>query len=221
MSTNVKHLGIIPDGARRWARQNNKTFEDAYMNAMEKLATIIDSAFDAGVVIQSIYGLSKENLERPSSDLNAVFKAEKYAFDVLLPKVCNKWECLVHIAGMIDLLPSDFRQSIERLVNDTKAFKKSGRKLYMLVAYNPWDEITQAIRISPKPEEFRESLWVKEPLDLIIRTGSGQLISNFLPLQAGYAELLFWDKYFNDVDEKEVLAAISQFPVYGARLQGK
>lgn len=216
------HIGLIPDGTRRWAKKNNKDYYEAYWHAMKKLVELMSVIFESGVQIQSIYLLSKENLHRSQSDLEPALEMETQLLEELMPTFCQKWECSVRHAGSANLLPKDYSDALSKIVNDTdKNLASHKRKVYLLAAYNPWDEIENAISISAKPRFIRDSLWVYENLDLVIRTGHGQLISNFLPLQSGYAELYFIDKLFNDLDINDIRWPIENFPLNNVRLLGK
>lgn len=224
MNSKIKHLGLIPDGGRRWARENNKSIYESYLLSMHRLGEIIDSSFDAGVQIQSIYCLGKENMKRKSFELEAIYSTGLDLVTNTLPKICDYWKCRVYIVGLIDLLPSNYQKCFIDLATYTQSFSnRSDRKLYLLTVYDPWEEIRSAIRKSNPPENFRDYLWVKENVDLVIRTGKGSamLMSNFLPLQSGFAEYFLIEKYFNDVQVSDVLSVINDFPLSRNRLVGK
>jgi len=221
------HLGIIPDGIRRWARLKKVPFERAYWTGMKTLIDILEAAFSQGVVVLSVYLLSRENLARKKNHLNPVLWAEERLMRELLPAFCTKWNCRPYHAGLPRLLPPSYADALAGLGN----LMNSGageRKLYLLVAYNPWDELQHAINASPNPSEYRNYLWVRESVDLVIRSGhvhantlQGVLLSNFLPLQSGYAEFLLIPKLFNDVTPADIEDAIAGFPSSGFRKFGK
>jgi undecaprenyl diphosphate synthase len=141
--------------------------------------------------------LSKENLGRSPDHLQAALDAEGYALRELLPRLCERWEASVNIAGDVTLLPEPFRNQAIALAQQTHRYSK--RKIYFLLAYNPWDEIRHALAHCDDLDHLEQALWVKEPVDLVIRTAGGCRLSNFLPLQSGYAELEFFDCFFNDL----------------------
>lgn len=220
-SCEVRHLGIIPDGTRRWARKNGSSYYDAYWLSMKLIVEILDRAFSMGVKIQSVYMLSTDNLKRSKPDLDALFAANERLFNELLPAFCAQWSCSVKIAGQIQLLPRSYVEALKPLVLGVTEKLAKKRKLNLLIAYNPWEEISHAIECAPTPLDFRQFLWVPDDLELVIRTASGQLISNFLPLQSGYAELYFVEKYWNDVSVDEIAKIINDFPHSGQRLLGR
>lgn len=217
----IKHLGLIPDGARRWARREGKSYIEGYIIAMDLLYEILNFGFEQNILIQSVYALSKENFKRSSSDIEAVYEAGEYFFRKLLPKLSEIWQSNIFIAGDLSLLPLSYRTTLSKSCEASLVYKNTTRKLYFLVAYNPWDEIVDAVSRSQSVDEFRRHLWVKEDLDLVIRTGYGQLISNFLPLQSGYAEFRFISKLFNDVTTADIDEAIKSFLSGGERLFGR
>lgn len=217
MTRELRHLGIIPDGTRRWARRNKFTYYEAYWLALQKLTLLIDTAFAYGVTTQSIYLLSKDNLRREHSDLEAVLQAEKRFFLELLPNLAQKWQCSIIHAGRLDILPRWFAISLESACKDLDSM--ADRRINLLVGYDPVDELLQAVSVNPN--KFWNHLWVSEQVDLVVRTGHGQLLSNFLPLQCGYAELKFFTKLFNDLQIDDLVDAILDYSNGGDRLMGR
>jgi undecaprenyl diphosphate synthase len=215
------HLGIIPDGARRWARANQVTYYEAYWGAMLKLLDVLEICFEFGVLIQSVYLLSKENLRRMESDLEPVYQTEERLIREFLPDFCSRWNCCVIIAGVTNILPKSYVGALDDLVSLNCERTKKSRKLYLLTGYNPWDELENAIFRSKYSEEIKDNLWVADNVDLIIRTGDVELLSNFLPLQSGYAELCFIPKLFNDITNNDIIDRLVSFPKSGKRLMGQ
>jgi len=190
----IQHVGIIPDGNRRWAIKNNMNYIDAYTISMKKLASLIGSTFEYGVQIVSVYLLSKNNLKRKRDDLNSVIDAEMLFLETLLPPLCKEKDCEVHCVGSFDLLPTPFITSIEKVNNVYSKPKK--RKIYLLIGYDPFDELKSC---TTKNEISLRNMWVPHSVDCVVRTAGGSiLLSNFLPLQSGYAQFFLVDKYFQD-----------------------
>lgn len=191
----INHVGLIPDGNRRWATKNSLNLDVAYNQSMVHIHDLIDHFFSKNISLVSVYLLSRENLSRGRDDIDAVLVAEEYLFKTLLP-LCIKWDCKVIQAGLPSLLPSQFANAIENLVQATADLSK--KKLYLLVGYNPLDEVNSALK--KEGGEIRiEDLWVKDKLDMVIRTAGGNVpLSNFLPLQSGYAQIFIVNELFND-----------------------
>ncbi|MBI4707585.1 MAG: undecaprenyl diphosphate synthase family protein [Candidatus Omnitrophica bacterium] len=195
MTSKVSHIGLIPDGNRRWAVKNNLDIKTAYNKSMQHICDLIEHFFSKDISLVSIYLLSKENLSRGRFDLETVLDAEENLCRMLL-KLCLKWECKVIHAGLDVLLPEHLANEIKILVNSTSNLNK--HQLHLLVGYNPFDEVNSAF--ATKTREIKlEDLWVKVNLDMIIRTAGGNvLLSNFLPLQSGYAQVFIVNELFND-----------------------
>ncbi len=93
---------------------------------------------------------------------------------------------------------------------ETETAINKGRRLNLLIAYNPIQEILEAVQ-SGEPDTFASRLWITRPIDLIIRSGGASLLSNFLPLQSGFARLYFSDKLFNDHTPDDLEKILSDF----------
>lgn len=204
------HVGLLADGIRRWSKAHNVTLTDAYDETVGLVATIISFLFDQGVTVISAYLLSKDNLQRRSTELDAVYSVAPRFFDELMLDVATRYAAKVLHIGDPALIPAHVRDPLQQLCHLTAT--NTRRKIYLLVAYHPIDELMDAI--SKSAEGFQNHLWVTEPVDLIIRTGDVYRLSNFLPLQSAYAELCFLSKMWNDVTEVDIASALF---VYRAR----
>ena len=201
------HVGIIPDGTRRWSRANAVALVDGYRIALTKLSAFTDYLFDRGVEAVTLYLLSRDNLKRTEDDLAAVFAAETWLCDQLLPPVVRKHGCRVTIAGDLSELPADFQEPWRR-IETTGAI--GNKRIYLCVAYDPMAEIQFALQRATCQQELFSNLWVAEPVDLVFRSAGENRLSSFLPLQCSYAELCFVSKLFNDVTVADLDAAIDR-----------
>ncbi len=200
------HVGLIGDGVRRWARSNGVPLAEAYLAAIPSVAAFVDFFYENGADALSIYMLSKENLSRPPSDFEAASHGETEFFRTLLRDLVAKWRCEVRLAGDADLLPRDYLAAIREL---QALPSNEERRLYLLAGYSPIDELLTAARQGV--DGLLSRLWVPEPVDLVLRTSGERRISNFLPLQAGYAELQFFDKFINDLTRADCEDALASF----------
>lgn len=196
----VNHIGLIPDGNRRWAEKNNMDLETAYAKSMDHICEFIQHFFSLRIPFVSVYLLSSENLKRNRFDLDKVITAETNLCISLL-KLCEQWKCKVVHAGRTDILPENLADGINSLVNATSHLETNC--LNLLLGYSPLDEINAAIKDNAK-EITLQDLWVKEKLDIVVRTAGGNVaLSNFLPLQSGYAQLFIVEELFNDFSTKK------------------
>jgi undecaprenyl diphosphate synthase len=176
---------------------------------MDNLISFIDVCFEENINNISIYMLSDLNLQRSQEDLIPVFEAETCFVQKHLPDLCNKWSCRVIPAGNLLALPKSFSSEIINLCNYSKKF--SDRCIYLLFAYSPLDEVRYACINANNDKVEIKHFWVDKFIDCIIRTAGGPtLLSNFLPLQSGYAQIHMCDEYFNDLGQGKILNIIQK-----------
>jgi len=205
------HIGLIPDGTGRWGEINNIPIMDAYMYTMGKIAQFINFFFEKEVPIISIYLSSIQNFRRPQEKIEAFCRAQEYFVSTELIKLLKNYpNTAVVPVGNTDILPMGLRSALLNISTQKDVSNKSNKKIYLCVAYNPLEEVLQAIE-SPQKGNFLNNLCVKEPLDLVIRTSGANLLSNFLPLQAGYARLYWLEKLYPDVSIEEYESIYNEF----------
>jgi undecaprenyl diphosphate synthase len=202
------HVGIIPDGTRRWAKKNNHELFDAYFKAMILLGDIVKFLFTQDVKIISLYFSSLQNFKRPKDEIDAFCNAEAIFCENILKKLLDEYSFKVNIIGDRSYIPCLLLEKAEEIENQTK--KNDIHEINLCIAYNPIIEIQNAIK-SSTVTDFLHNLQVKQPLDIVIRSSDANLLSNFLPLQSGFARLYFIEKLFNDISVKDIECIINSF----------
>ena len=202
------HIGIIPDGSRRWAKEHRTSYYEAYNLALGKLSVLINYIFGFGVSEISIYLASTQNFTRPQNELNELFRAV-YTFLINIQDIIKIYSVNINYCGNEYLLPNDISNQMTILREMTK--ENVSKRLNICIAYNPLYEIWESAKKSSTPSDFLNNLWVKTPLDLVIRTGKANLISNFLILQSGFARMYFIDKLFNDIQISDIKQIMDTF----------
>jgi undecaprenyl diphosphate synthase len=210
MSQLPKHLGLIPDGNRRWARATGHSLAETYCLGMEKIVECLETLLTMGIPKLSIYLLSKDNLARQGEDLDAVLAAEEWGVTTLFPVLKDRFEATFTHAGRADLLPPALADGLSTLCTSL-ATNSNTPTIYLCLGYDATDEIIQALQNTPQSADFRDYLWVPDPLDLIIRTSGYQRLSGFLPLQSEYAELYFAPYYFPEITPARLQAALESY----------
>jgi len=203
------HIGMIPDGGRRWATNNKVSVRESYIKTKQLVAELAGKLFTGGVSEISIYLSSKENFKRPENEVNAFNSVSIEAISTETFQMAIGKKIKVRIAGSKQNLSDKYKAEIEFIEKETSSFENA--RLNLCIAYNPIEEIQQAIEKAEGPEDFINHLWIKNPVDLIIRTGGANLLSNFIPLQSAYARLYFIDKLFNDINWKDIEAILNQY----------
>lgn len=203
------HVGLIVDGARRWAKQNDVPLRDAYGRAFDAVAHLIDNLVSTGVSDVSVYLLSRDNLQRSTSDLDAVFTASTNFLQQILPGLARQLGLKVHVAGDPRSVSAPYREALTAAVSATS--ETQGKNLYLLVAYSPAEELADCWRPGTTTmDSLIPQLWVPKRVDLVIRTGGAPLLSDFLPLQCGYARIWWTPRSFSELEWSDVADVVRE-----------
>lgn len=214
-----RHVAIIMDGNRRWARARGVPEAQGHGAGVEAIRPIVEHATARGVEALTIYAFSRENWQRSSHEVETLIRLLEGTIRDETPRLIREG-VQVRLAGRLDELPAETRASIEQAILATRG----GSRMVLNVAFNysSRSEIIDAVRayvddgnnlVELDEESLGAYLYtagLPEP-DLLIRTGGDQRISNFLLWQAAYAELYFCDVYWPDFGPAEFDAAIAEF----------
>jgi undecaprenyl diphosphate synthase len=206
----VKHVAIIMDGNGRWAKMRSHPRVWGHVRGSGVVADIVETADDCGVKALTLYAFSSENWCRPQTEVKVLFRL-LYKFLMRERERIKKNNVRFKIMGDISNLPSSTKDLIALLEDETK--NNVGLKLTFAFGYGARSEITQAVNqfIKDNPgEELTEEalskyLFIPDlgDVDLLIRTGGDQRVSNFLLWQIAYAELFFTDTKWPDFSGEE------------------
>ncbi len=228
-----KHIAIIMDGNRRWAKQRNIETKLGHKEGAENLKRIAKHANQKGIKYLTVYAFSTENWKRTKEEIGALMiLLQKYVEDFL--KDDNLDNIRVNVIGDISKLEKGLQKSIQKIVEKSK--ENTGLTLNIAFNYGGRAEIVKAmqkignqikneeIQIEDINEELVEkSLYTQgmpEP-DLLIRTGGQQRISNFLLWQLAYTEFVFVSKYWPDFSNEDLDEAIRNFESRNRNFGGK
>ncbi len=229
-----RHVAIIMDGNRRFAKEIGMSTIEGHEKGRLKLEEVLDWCLDVDVRILTVYAFSTENLKRDDGEvahLMAAF-AENFRRAGDDARV-HKYGIQVRAFGQRQLLPKEVQDAIAYAEARTKGY--SNYRFNLAVAYGGRQEILDAIKDvardvkagKVKVEEIDESLFSKrlytadlpDP-DLVLRTSGEERISNFLLWQLAYAELCFVDVYWPGFRKIDFLRAIRSYQLrqrrYGA-----
>lgn len=192
------HVGLIPDGTRGWAEAHGLELTSAYGATFARVAELTTHLLDRDAAAVSVFMLSRRNLERPPEQLEAIFRAESRFCNSLVALLTSR-DARVLVAGRtVGRVSEEFSDALANLVEQTSGGR---RPVYLCVAYDPFEEVVDAIERGGlvAADEFRRRLWVPEPIDLVVRSSGNARLSDFLPLQAAYAQLYFLPEPFLDI----------------------
>lgn len=195
------HVGLIPDGLRRWANSNDTSLDDAYLRGAEKVTEILLALQRHGVQTVSVYNLSQANLARPNTELNAVYAASIHFFTTLIPHHFDSGTCSVRLHGDRRLLPENFLEAAQQLES---VMQGADFRINILAAYDAVDELRAAhLRAQRDGCDISDAFDISD-VDLVIRSTPEPLLSGFLPMQSQYAQLIFLQTPLNDLTDRHI-----------------
>ena len=197
----MKHLAIIADGNRRWARNNGFPLKLGYSQGLVAIERSCEWAIENNVQYLSFYCFSTENWQRSEEEVNTLFDLADLYFGEKTWWYIKK-NIRVVFAGRRDRFSLSFKEKIQNIEQATKA--GSALTLIIYADYGGRDEVARAIASGATTEEqiSRELAKISPEPDVILRTGGEKRLSNFMLWQAAYAELFFLDVLFPDLTSK-------------------
>ena len=219
-----KHIGLILDGNRRWAKKNLLESNVGHLIGYENLKDRLFDFFDAGIHYLSIYALSLENARKRSvTELRYIFKIILKAVDTVISESTVREEKVkFDVIGRIHLLPEDVQEKIKELIEFTKDHNQNF--INLCIMYDGQEEIVDAMKKITddkiKSEDItrdliKSYLYTKDfpELDYIIRTGmeDGARISGFLLWDASYAEFKFRSDLWPDYNKEMIIEDIKDY----------
>ncbi|PIU36396.1 di-trans,poly-cis-decaprenylcistransferase [Candidatus Roizmanbacteria bacterium CG_4_8_14_3_um_filter_34_9] len=216
-----KHVAIIPDGNRRWAKENGKPSMEGHRYAAQTtLPNLINELIRFNIKYFTFWALSTENLVgRSKEELNNLFELTRYFLKNKTGEFNKKGVRFLAI-GDLSKLPEDLQKEIAKVVEVTK---NNNKMTFMIgLNYGGRDEIIRAIdKIRNSKFEIRnlikdnfgnylDTAGIPDP-DLIIRTGGEKRLSGFMLWQSEYSELYFSDLLFPNFSDSELGVAINDY----------
>ncbi len=218
-----KHIAIIPDGNRRYAKKYFLPLESGHIHGTESLITCIAAAMQLGIKTLMVYGLSTENWARPFDEVAYLINIFETYFQKG-QKTFQKEKIRFRTIGNIAQLP----ESLKKIIEETEKLTQENTKLDIVLAinYGGRDEICRAVqKISQdvKASKLQTSEINEETIsayldthglpdpDLLIRTSGEKRISNFLLWQTSYTESYTVDVPWPEFTPQHLLQAILDY----------
>ena len=221
--TMPKHIAIIMDGNRRWARAKGKSASFGHKEGAKTLEKIVRYANKIGLRYITVYAFSTENWKRAEEEVKSLMMLLQTYLDDY-SKRADTENIRVKILGDISALSEGMQKSINKCMERTK--DNTGVTFNIALNYGGRDELLKAIKQISKDvkeekiklEDITEelvsnNLYTKgqpDP-DLLIRTSGELRLSNFLPWQLVYSEFLFIEKNWPDFSEEDLDDAILEY----------
>jgi len=221
------HIGFIMDGNGRWAKKRGLPRKLGHREGAKAFKKCADYCRELGIQHATFYAFSTENQKRPSDEVEALLRLfDEYLDDIREMKSKN---VRLRFIGDLSFFSDKTREKMLEAENATA--KNTGFTCCLALNYGGRDEILHAVRrlvtegcnLSALDESaFGDFLYTKglPDVDLIVRTGGEQRLSNFLIWQAAYAEYYYTDTFFPDFGKKELDKALAEFAERNRRFGG-
>lgn len=205
-----KHIGFIMDGNGRWAQARSMPRSEGYAHGLVALYKVAKRCSELGVEAVSVYAFSTENNARPLDEIDAIAK--------VVQKFNLSYDGNYKISYMGDIasLPDSLANSIDTVEQNTA--DNDGMWLNIAFNYGGRADIIHAAKVAYDHGEFIEDTFESHlssahlpPLDAVVRTGGEKRLSNFMLYESAYAELIFLDKLWPDIQESDVDDIIAEF----------
>ena len=232
-STNLpKHIAIIMDGNRRWAKERGLTTKDGHKAGSKNLERIAKFCNNIGIKYLTVYAFSTENWKRTKEEVSTLMFILRANLDSMLRKM-DLENIKLRVIGERENIPADIQNKINKLVEKTK--NNTGLVLNIAFNYGGRNEIVHASKVIAEKvksgeieiedittELISDNLYTagQADPDLLIRTSKELRTSGFLPWQITYSEFYFVEKFWPEFLEDDLIEAIKIYQKRNRRFGG-
>jgi short-chain Z-isoprenyl diphosphate synthase len=219
-----KHVGVMLDGNRRWAKAMGADTAHGYRAGAANISPLLEWCEEVGVEVVTLWLLSTDNLNRPPEQLRGLLTIIEDAVADLAAQ--HRWR--LHPVGALDLLPAETARKLKEAADSTR--EVDGLIVNIAVGYGGRREIADAVRSLLQEhasrgtsieelaeildvEHIAEHLYTKgqpDP-DLVIRTSGEQRLGGFLLWQSAHSEFYFCEAYWPDFRRVDFLRALRAY----------
>ena len=217
--TDLKHVAIIMDGNRRWAKERNLPSAVGHKKGVEALKNTLRSCNDFGVKYLTVYAFSTENWNRKQDEVDYLMELVAITLTNELAEMHNEG-VQIRFIGDLSRFSDKLQKILANAVETTK--NNTGVMLQIALNYGARDELTNAVKkvvesgISADkvtPELISSYLYtanVPDP-DVLIRTGGELRISNYLLWQIAYSEIIIKNEFWPEFGKDLLAESIQEF----------
>ncbi|MDB5100603.1 MAG: undecaprenyl diphosphate synthase [Cyanobacteria bacterium RYN_339] len=221
MNQSGLHLAIIMDGNGRWAEQRGLPRPAGHRAGARAVRAVVEAAPALGIGTLTLYAFSADNWRRPPREVAALMGLLR-RFAIQEAQVLAKADVRLSFIGRRDRLPGPMLEAMAK----SEALTATGRSLHLRVAvdYSARDALLHAARhLAQAPAATREgfgALLGSPDVDLLVRTGGDQRLSDFLLWECAYAELMFLPVAWPDFGPADLAACVGDFRARDRRFGG-
>ena len=215
----LKHIAIIMDGNRRWAKEKNLPSPMGHKAGVDSLKNIVRRFDDYGIKYLTVYAFSTENWKRTADEVKFLMNLLCETLATQIDEM-HKENVKIRFIGNI----SQLSDKMQKIITDAQLLTENNTGVNLNIAFNygSRNELTTAIKniIEKKiPSEkiteniISENLYTKgipDP-DLLIRTGGEKRISNYLLWQIAYSEIIVVPEFWPDFNDESLINCIMEF----------
>lgn len=228
-----RHLAIIMDGNRRWAKKHRLPVACGHQAGARTLRRAVELCVDVGIEHLTLFAFSTENWRRSASEIGLLLRLMRRLLKEDIYELHEQAANLQVIGSR-----QRFSKELQNLITHAECLTENNDRIHLRLALDyggRWDMVaaTKAVVAAVQsgeitPEDIDENLIEHQtalrgapPLDLCIRTGGEQRVSNFLLWDLAYTELYFTPVYWPDFDEETLMRALTAFARRARRYGGR
>jgi len=211
-----KHIAVIMDGNRRWAKERNLPILEGHRKVADDiLEPLIEYGAEKGVQYMTFWAFSTENWKRSEKEVNGMMT-------IFRQVIRKRWQKLhekgvrIQVIGDISKFPHDIHEALIKVIAQTKENKKI--TVIFALNYGGRDEILRAVKTSENTSTIDENAFsmlldtkgIPDP-EIIVRTGGEQRLSGFLLWQSQYSELYFPSWYMPEFTKEKLDEVLSEY----------
>ncbi|EIX7700239.1 di-trans,poly-cis-decaprenylcistransferase, partial [Campylobacter coli] len=210
----LKHLAVVMDGNRRWAKAKGFLAKLGYSQGVKTMQKLMEACVEEGISNLSLFAFSTENWNRPQDEIEFIFELLDRCLDEAL-KEFEKNNARLRAIGDLSRLDTHLQEKIALVEEKTKHCDLLCVNL--AISYGAKDEIVRSVkRLIEKGLEINEknisdNLDLPLDVDLMLRVGNAKRLSNFLLWQCAYAEIYFSETLFPSLTKREFKKIIKEF----------
>lgn len=212
----LKHLGIIADGNRRWAKAQGLPTIEGHKKGLDTIEKLVEAAGEAGIPFITFYTFSTENWGRSAEEVGYIMKLAETKILQYAEKLAKR-NARMLVLGSKARISDSLAESIKKAEEITKDC--TGITVGFCFNYGGEQEIADAASAvmargeEITPENIRANLYHPEipDIDMVVRTSGEERISGFMLWRASYAEMMFIQKYFPEMEKEDIAEIIKEY----------
>ena len=217
--TDLKHIAIIMDGNRRWAKERNLPSMLGHKKGVDALKNTLRACKDFGIKFLTVYAFSTENWNRKQDEVDYLMELVAVTLTNELAEMHNEG-VQIRFIGDLERLSENLQKILANAVETTK--KNTGVVLQIALNYGARDELTNAVKnivasgikaddiTAEVISNYLYTVGVPDP-DVLIRTGGEQRISNYLLWQIAYSEIIIRNEFWPEFGKELLSESIQEF----------